>query len=98
MSTNLKVRVAARQEHNDKIGVIDIDLSYKLFLVAQALKNQRRIGVFNYAKISQSILVKSGIFLQPDECRKIIKKYPFLVKKSYTFSAILTAATLFSAI
>lgn len=73
-----------------------VDLSYKLFLIKDAIKNTG--DRYNFEEISEFILLKKGIYISSEECLKITKKYSFLIRKSNhitMFFSLVTVSLIF---
>lgn len=66
-----------------------VDMPYKVSLIANEIRNNKKL-LKNYLDISNGILFKTGIFISPEECGDISKKYPFLISKSNRLSLFLT--------
>jgi cellulose synthase/poly-beta-1,6-N-acetylglucosamine synthase-like glycosyltransferase len=67
-----------------------VDFPYKLFLIGQIKKYQNNIFRLGASAISESILLKFGVYIEPNECEKLIRENSSIFKENnlYGFFAV----------
>lgn len=81
-----------KNQLHESRGIV-IDLSYKLFLIGWVRKNNQVAYRLGGAAISEAILLEHTIYIEAQECDKLLRDYSFLLNAGNRYSLILSFAT-----
>ncbi len=92
---NMFLDVVSDKKPIDTTSMADgnIGKSHKLFLIAMLLRGKNGIGRYDYFSISEEISDRYSVYISPDDCKKIIEEYRFLISRPNAFSMTLTILT-----
>lgn len=91
---NVELVGSKKPAHQNILRGVTVDLSYKLFLIGWVRKNQKATYRLGGTAISESILLEHAIYLDAQECDRLLKEYACILQPSnrYTmFFAVITS-------